>query len=85
MGVKILAIFADALRVYLNCHPSLRPFLPTERKVLNALIEGKSLKDISRARKTAIQTVWRHRASIFRKIGVESQVELVRVATQWQI
>ena len=58
---------------------------PTETEVLKALIEGKSIKDISRTRKVAPQTVWRHRASIFQKIGVQSQIELVRVATQWQM
>ena len=58
---------------------------PTETEVLEALIEGKSIKEIARARKVSVQTIWRHQMNIFQKIGVESHVELVRVATQWQI
>jgi DNA-binding NarL/FixJ family response regulator len=58
---------------------------PTEKEVLDALIHGKTIKDVAHARKIAAQTVWRHQVSIFRKIGVESQIELVRIATQWQM
>ncbi len=58
---------------------------PTETQVLEALIRGKSIKDIARARKVSVQTVWRHQVNIFHKVGVGSQVELVRVAVQWQI
>jgi two-component system, LuxR family, response regulator FixJ len=57
---------------------------PTEAEVLNALIEGKSIKEIARARKVSVQTIWRHQMNIFEKIGVESHIELVRRATQWQ-
>jgi len=57
---------------------------PTETEVLEALIAGKSIKEIARARKVSVQTIWRHQTNIFYKVGVESQVELVRVATQWQ-
>ncbi|MGA2254433.1 MAG: response regulator [Thermoguttaceae bacterium] len=58
---------------------------PTETEVLKALIEGRSIKEIARARKVSVQTIWRHQMNIFQKIGVESHVELVRVATQWQL
>ncbi len=57
---------------------------PTESEVLEALIQGKTIKEIARARKVSVQTIWRHQMNIFFKIGVESQVELVRVATEWQ-
>ena len=57
---------------------------PTESEVLKALIEGKSIKEIARARKVSVQTIWRHQMNIFYKLGVESQIELVRLATQWQ-
>ena len=57
---------------------------PTETEILDALIQGKSIKEIARARKVSVQTIWRHQANIFHKIGVGSQIELVRVATQWQ-
>ncbi len=58
---------------------------PTETEVLEGLIEGKSIKEIASARKVSVQTIWRHQVNIFSKIGVESQVELVRIATQWQV
>ena len=58
---------------------------PTETEVLKLLIEGKSIKEIARTRKVSVQTIWRHQMNIFQKIGVESHVELVRVATQWQL
>jgi two-component system response regulator FixJ len=64
---------------------SLRLLTPTETEVLEALIEGKSIKEIARARKVSVQTIWRHQVNIFQKIGVESHIELVRVATQWQL
>jgi len=57
----------------------------TEKDILNALIQGKSIKDMARARQVTVQTVWRHQVNIFEKIGVKSQIELVRAATQWQI
>ena len=63
----------------------LRLLTPTETEVLEALIEGKSIKEIARARKVSVQTIWRHQMNIFHKIGVESHIELVRVATQWQL
>ena len=57
---------------------------PTESTVLKALIEGKSIKEIARLRKVSVQTIWRHQMNIFYKLGVDSQIELVRIATQWQ-
>ncbi len=57
---------------------------PTESEILEALLEGKSIKEIARARKVSVQTTWRHQMNIFLKLGVESQIELVRLATQWQ-
>ncbi len=57
---------------------------PTETEVLDALIEGKSIKEIARARKVSVQTIWRHQMNIFYKVGVESQIELVRLATEWK-
>lgn len=58
---------------------------PTEREVVQALVEGKSIKEIARSRKVSVQTIWRHQVNIFQKMGVESHVELVRAATQWQL
>jgi two-component system response regulator FixJ len=58
---------------------------PTESEILESLVEGKSIKEIARTRKVSVQTVWRHRMNIFHKLGVENQLELVRVATEWQL
>ena len=58
---------------------------PTETEVLGALIQGKSIKAIAHARKVSVQTTWRHQRNIFHKIGVGSQIELVRVVTEWQL
>jgi FixJ family two-component response regulator len=55
---------------------------PAEKAVLELLISGKSLKEIAISRNVTIQTTWRHRASILRKMGVENDVQLVRIATQ---
>jgi FixJ family two-component response regulator len=63
----------------------IRRLTPTEAEVLDALIRGKSIKDIAHARKVSVQTVWRHQSNIFQKIGVKNHVELVRAATQWRI
>jgi DNA-binding CsgD family transcriptional regulator len=46
------------------------------------LIAGKSLKEIAIGSNVTVQTIWRHRLNIFQKMGVENDVELVRLATQ---
>jgi two-component system, LuxR family, response regulator FixJ len=58
---------------------------PTECEVLDVLILGKTIKEIALARRVAVQTVWRHQVNIFEKIGVESQIDLVRLVTLWQL
>jgi FixJ family two-component response regulator len=57
----------------------------TESEVLDLLVQGKSIKEIARLRKVSVQTIWRHQMNIFHKVGVENQLELVRVATEWQM
>jgi FixJ family two-component response regulator len=54
---------------------------PSEKDVLDLLLSGKSLKEIAALRNVTIQTTWRHRASILRKMGAENDVQLVRIAT----
>ena len=53
-----------------------------EKEVLDLLISGKSLKEIAIVRNVTVQTVWRHRLNMLRKMDVENDVELVRAATQ---
>jgi FixJ family two-component response regulator len=55
---------------------------PAEKAVLESLISGESLKEIALLRNVTIQTTWRHRVSILRKMGVENDVQLMHVATQ---
>jgi two-component system, LuxR family, response regulator FixJ len=55
---------------------------PREKEVFDMLISGKSLKEIAIGSNVTIQTIWRHRLSIFQKMGVENDVELVRFAMQ---
>jgi two-component system, LuxR family, response regulator FixJ len=57
----------------------------TEADVLDALVQGRSIKEIARARKVSVQTIWRHQVNVLAKIGVENHLELIRVATQWQV
>jgi FixJ family two-component response regulator len=55
---------------------------PREKAVLDMLLSGKILKEIAIVNNVTVQTVWRHRRSIFKKMGVENDVELVRLATE---
>lgn len=55
----------------------------SEKEVLDLLVSGKSLKEIASVRNVTVQTIWKHRLSLLQKVGVESDLELVRVATQW--
>ncbi len=54
-----------------------------ERAVLDMLLSGKSLKEIAALNDVTVQTVWKQRESIFRKMNVESEFELARLAGQW--
>jgi two-component system response regulator FixJ len=56
---------------------------PREKAVMDMLLAGKTLKEIAAAKSVTVQTVWKQRASILQKMGVENDVELVRVAMQW--
>ena len=56
---------------------------PSERAVFDLLIAGKSLKDIAIARTVTVQTAWKQRGAILKKMGVENDVELAGLAAQW--
>ncbi len=56
---------------------------PRETAVMEQLLAGRSLKEIAAALNVTVQTAWRHRLSIFHKMGVENDVKLVRSAAQW--
>ncbi len=56
---------------------------PREKAVMEMLISGKSLKEIAAVSNVTVQTIWRHRVGIFKKMGVANESALVRTATQW--
>ena len=58
---------------------------PSEKDVLDMLISGKTLKEIAAVSNVTVQTIWKHRLAIHKKMGVESDVELVRLAAEWAI
>ena len=63
----------------------LNQLTPREKDLLDMLLAGKTLKEIAAVSNVTVQTIWKHRASVFQKMGVENDVELVRIAMQWEI
>jgi FixJ family two-component response regulator len=55
---------------------------PREKEVLNMLVSGKTLKEIAAANNVTVQTVWKHRLAIHKKMRVENDVELARLAAE---
>src|SRR2546430_13793795 len=51
-----------------------------EREILQRLADGKSNKEVANALGISVRTVEAHRASLFRKLGIDSIAELVRYA-----
>lgn len=49
-----------------------------EKQVLNLILKGKWLKEIAKELNTQVSTVGTQKANIFRKLGVENTVDLVR-------
>jgi two-component system response regulator FixJ len=56
---------------------------PSEKEVLDLLISAKSFKEIASARNVTVQTIWKHHLSLLQKMGVQSDLALIRIATQW--
>jgi DNA-binding NarL/FixJ family response regulator len=56
------------------------PMTPREREIIQLLAEGHSNKDIARSLGISVKTVETHRATIMRKIGGSSVVDIVRYA-----
>lgn len=51
-----------------------------EREIIQLLVEGKSNKEVASPLNISVRTVEAHRASLFRKLGIDSIAELVRYA-----
>ncbi len=56
-----------------------------EREVVQMLAEGKGNKEVATALAISVKTVETHRATIMRKLGINSIVELVHYAIRNQI
>lgn len=50
---------------------------PTEKKVLQELLEGKSNREISASLEISINTVKTHLKKVFKKTKVKSRIELI--------
>lgn len=59
---------------------NLDPLTPREREIVQLLAESKSSKDISSILGISLKTVETHRATIMRKLGAHSVVEIVHYA-----
>ena len=58
---------------------------PREREVVQLLAEGRQNKEIARRLGVALKTVEAHRATVMRKIGAESEADVVRYAVRNRI
>jgi DNA-binding NarL/FixJ family response regulator len=56
-----------------------------EREIVRLLAEGKSNKQIATSHRISVKTVETHRATIMRKLGLGSVVELVRYAIRHRL
>jgi len=56
---------------------------PREKEVLDLLVAGRSLKEIAALNNVTVQTAWKQREAIFKKMQVENEVDLARLAGHW--
>jgi DNA-binding NarL/FixJ family response regulator len=56
-----------------------------EREIIQLIAEGKSNKEVAESLKISVKTVETHRATIMRKLGINSVVQLVHYAVRNQI
>jgi DNA-binding NarL/FixJ family response regulator len=61
------------------------PLTGREREVVQLLAEGKSNKEVAEALQISVRTAENHRASVLRKLNLDSVAELVRYAIRNQI
>jgi DNA-binding NarL/FixJ family response regulator len=60
-----------------------QPFLtPRERQIIQLVAEGFTNKQVAKALRVSEKTVETHRASLMRKLGINSIIELVRYAVR---
>lgn len=56
------------------------PLTSTEKEIVAAIAEGKTTREIAEERYLSTHTVNTHRKNIFRKLGVNTAIEAIRVA-----
>lgn len=56
------------------------PLTATEKEIVRAIAEGKTTREIAEERFLSTHTVNTHRKNIFRKLGVNTAIEAIRVA-----
>lgn len=62
-----------------DVEPLLQQLTQREREVMDLLVAGKSMKQIASQLKISVPTCSKHRARLQEKLGVENDVELVRL------
>lgn len=64
-----------------NAHlvPQINSLTPREREVMDLIAGGKTMKQVAGMLKISIQTCSKHRARVLEKLGVDTDVELVRL------
>lgn len=73
---KLLRIAAAQLKKICQRHESLSP---RERQILDLVVDGRSNREIGETLELSHRTVENHRASILRKMGATTSIELVRM------
>jgi DNA-binding NarL/FixJ family response regulator len=76
---------AGSLRQHLFAsrpHNPLERLSPREKKVVEYIIDGKSMKEIAAALETSIKTIEKQRLDAMRKLGVDNVASLVRVCME---
>lgn len=63
-----------------DARQQLRVLTPRESEIVDAVVAGRTTKQISEVLGVSQRTIDAHRASIFQKLGVSSAAELVRLA-----
>ncbi len=63
----------------MDVEPLLQQLTQREREVMDLLVAGKSMKQIASQLKISVPTCSKHRARLQEKLGVENDVELVRL------
>jgi FixJ family two-component response regulator len=58
---------------------------PRERQVMHLVVAGKNLKQIALDLDVSVQTAAKHRAGMLDKLGLDNDVQLVRLAAQFDL